>query len=753
MGRLSQRERLGVVAFYVVLVVVCSYIATGQLPYHFSKDLWFVDIFFGLIIASALLQPFFTKPVDALSNAVTALLATWGAEQLVPLAVEPVSFAALRCFFVLVILLAAFAIVTKGPKARTPADSPNLLSAAATRVCDIVGAPEVLYSLAFYVAALQFAEDRYAFFVLLFTWFLVAVLRVGERGARVIQVVRARAERRVPQAIAETVEWHEPDIVVGRVFAASSPVVGEEVIVLAEGHSLSRGIVFGLTPVRDGKLVKVRLTEGQCAVSAQALAPGYIYEVDEQLAKSLQAPGEAEEPAFQGNPVGVIDEGSEVAMIRVDLLPEADSIEVGDLVAANVRGSEVLYQVVNGVTREERSAEGSTRGFVRAQARKVGRWNGAQGTFEAVPWVPDMNEVVYQVADRGDAREECGVGRLPGTNFWVDLDMNELVTHNAAILGILGVGKTFLALELIDRMIREDVRVLVLDVSDEYQQQLSHHDWDHDSVGRIAESIERTRDQSYEKEPHRGGNYQEFRQAVREEVDGLLKGNDMLRIWSPAAFDVTEQNRQKFKPVIETLTPAQVTAVITEGVFDVLSASMSDTARLCIVYEEAHSLVPEWSSASFEGEKTAVNRTAKTIMQGRKYGLGCLVVTQRTANVTKSILNQCNTVFAMRVFDATAMEFLSNYLGHDYAGVLNGLQDRQAVVFGRASSCKEPVIVRLNDREDFLQATGASLEPCEDDRSQSGEVQEHERPRDEDRPSRDDRDSRNDDDEDPFGDE
>lgn len=45
------------------------------------------------------------------------------------------------------------------------------------------------------------------------------------------------------------------------------------------------------------------------------------------------------------------------------------------------------------------------------------------------------------------------------------------------------------------------------------------------------------------------------------------------------------------------------------------------------------------------------------------YGFGCLLVNQRTANVAKTILNQCNTVFAMRTFDDTGKAFLANYLG------------------------------------------------------------------------------------------
>ena len=77
-------------------------------------------------------------------------------------------------------------------------------------------------------------------------------------------------------------------------------------------------------------------------------------------------------------------------------------------------------------------------------------------------------------------------------------------------------------------------------------------------------------------------------------------------------------------------------------------------------------------------------------------------MTQRTANVTKTILNQCNTVFAMRTFDDTGKEFLSNYIGGDYATFLPNMEARHAVVFGKSSTCDNPVIIRLNDRDDFL---------------------------------------------------
>jgi len=207
----------------------------------------------------------------------------------------------------------------------------------------------------------------------------------------------------------------------------------------------------------------------------------------------------------------------------------------------------------------------------------------------------------------------------------------------------------------------------------------------------------------------RGGSVRNFSDKVRDQLSEFLNPNNKqrLKIVNPAQFTVWRQDSKPFnkEASMATLTPCEVTRIFTEVALLVLQEQgMSDRARCCLVYEEAHSLIPEWNAVASEGDRTAVNGTAKAILQGRKYGLGCLVITQRTANVTKTILNQCNTVFALRVFDATGMEFLKNYIGEDYAGVLSTLKDRHAVVFGRASSCNDPVLIRLNEREDFIQA-------------------------------------------------
>ena len=401
---------------------------------------------------------------------------------------------------------------------------------------------------------------------------------------------------------------------------------------------------------------------------------------------------------------------SRLGQLQIELVRADLDLQEGSLVEVEIKGRPVLYQVIKGLTKEEVLQEKNTRGFVRAQAKKIGSWNNAGRSFDPVPWLPQPNQAVLLVRPKQEAVEKDAIGHFPGTAYPVCIDPDRLVTHNAAILGILGVGKSFLALELVERMIQAGIKVICLDLTNQYQLQLSsfYDQANHTELMSKLHGLNASGKTTFNRNPDEGGNVGEFIGKIREAFDAFLapeQKDNALLVLNPASFEVWQQNGNWFNnpPPMATLTPTEITRMITEKALEVLQdQGMVDKARCCVVYEEAHSLIPEWNAVASDGDKTATNGTAKAILQGRKFGLGCLVITQRTANVTKSILNQCNTVFGLRVFDATGMEFLKNYIGEDYAGVLSTLEDRHAVVFGRASSCRDPVLTRLNDRADFI---------------------------------------------------
>ena len=65
---------------------------------------------------------------------------------------------------------------------------------------------------------------------------------------------------------------------------------------------------------------------------------------------------------------------------------------------------------------------------------------------------------------------------------------------------------------------------------------------------------------------------------------------------------------------------------------------------LLIVMEEAHRYL---SGKSGGTAPEIVQRIAK---EGRKYGVGAMVVSQRPSEVNETVLSQCGTFFALRLF-------------------------------------------------------------------------------------------------------
>lgn len=75
-----------------------------------------------------------------------------------------------------------------------------------------------------------------------------------------------------------------------------------------------------------------------------------------------------------------------------------------------------------------------------------------------------------------------------------------------------------------------------------------------------------------------------------------------------------------------------------------------------------------------------------------------MVVSQRTANVVKSILNQCNTVVSFQAFDETGFEFLRNYMGPYHVRSLPNLKPRHGILVGKSSLSRRPLMVKFNDQ-------------------------------------------------------
>ncbi|MGH7746043.1 MAG: hypothetical protein ACREQ5_14910, partial [Candidatus Dormibacteria bacterium] len=75
--------------------------------------------------------------------------------------------------------------------------------------------------------------------------------------------------------------------------------------------------------------------------------------------------------------------------------------------------------------------------------------------------------------------------------------------------------------------------------------------------------------------------------------------------------------------------------------------------------------------------------------------VGLLVIAQRTATVSKTVLTQCNTIISFSCFDDTSLGFFKNFFGKSHTDAIPNLQYLQAVIFGKGVKSQRPIIVQI----------------------------------------------------------
>lgn len=116
---------------------------------------------------------------------------------------------------------------------------------------------------------------------------------------------------------------------------------------------------------------------------------------------------------------------------------------------------------------------------------------------------------------------------------------------------------------------------------------------------------------------------------------------------------------------------------------------------LNLILEEAHTYIPEDSDAKFNICKERVERIAK---EGRKYGIGLTVVTQRPSNVSTTVLSQCGTYIALRLTNDIDQNKIKRLLPDTLAGqvdFLPSLRDGEAFVTGDSINLPRKVQFRV----------------------------------------------------------
>lgn len=711
----SKIRALALATYLVALVAIQHwYVDTGLLPNE--NAIWLYGGVASLLFGSRLLNPYFTAPADAATNGFVALMAILPAFPIVKTwTTDAYVLGVITAFCIFVSAGAVIVIIIR----RAQGAQQTRWVSGLDRAVKGLGSPNIIFSALIIAAVWLFHRDNAGeVFAILATLSAIVIFRPFESAIAFFGWLIALPSPFERADIVGSVAAHQsPGIVLIRQNDAKRIPRGTPMVISDQHAPPQLGIALNYVGRDEGNLLRVVTAPLPNSIASRASIPA-IGESGVAILVSIE-PREAEAiPALQWieRLCGIVDSDTSLEYMQFEVADESGLSE-GCLVEARIGDQRrVIFQVIEGLTREEIVQQKNKYGYARAKARKIGAWDQEDRKFVPVPWLPRINAPVFIMAVEEREPEAACIGHFPNTPYGARVDVSSAVSHNTAILGILGVGKSYLAIELVERMIAEGIKVFCLDLTNQYELMLNDFiDPTHEETKR-EELIAAGRGGEPHKNRQQGGSLNEFKRAVLTQLREFASAEDdhFLRIVNPAQFAVTKQPSflRDGDAELMRLSPSEITAVFSEAaLFVCQELGMTDKARLCLVYEEAHSLVPEWNSVAQDGDRNATASSARAILQGRKYGLGCLLITQRTANVTKTILNQCNTIFAMRTFDDTGREFLGNYIGSDYASVLPSLQPRHAVIFGKASSCENPVLMRLNDSDDFRAAFRAIHPP------------------------------------------
>ena len=315
------------------------------------------------------------------------------------------------------------------------------------------------------------------------------------------------------------------------------------------------------------------------------------------------------------------------------------------------------------------------------------------------------------------------VGLLRNHNLRVELDINQLVQRHVSVLAKTGGGKSYLLGVLIEELLRHRVTCVIIDPHGEYgslrvpaEKNGVHARFGVESQGFARQVQEYSPDVSLNPtaKPLTFSlrhidprdllvfmgltNVKSFLAPLKQLIERVGASNpdfsvhDLVRAAEGGEGIVAETLHERLEYVEQTkllgpvgtslndlVKKGDATLVNLRGVApdvqELVVARIASTLfenrkkdkipPLFLVIEEAHNFAPQQGSAT-------CSRTLKNIAsEGRKFGLGLCVVTQRAARIDKSVLSQCNTQLILQVTNPLDLKAIAQSI----EGLTNGMTE------------------------------------------------------------------------------
>lgn len=673
--------------FTLVFVSINWFFIGSPFPNPETSNLWFYSGLFMVLFSLLFIEPYYTSPKNVITNIVPLLLVLFA----IKAGFENLILWWFAIIALLILLTSSIIAIAIEDKNKSPDHPKNKTAESLKNFVVLIGQGKVLYSAVFlYFLFTYYSTQNLYTLILLVVWFFILAI-----DPKKIKSTFATKNKELDEnALGEIFGVQSRKIFLVKLFEDRKDIKKFDVVKfrysMQDFDKIITGVVFDTYLLNQEKWAKI-LQLSDPKKEDTKLEKNIVYKVpaSDELVKELKV----------NELAGVVIDGSTIGKIKFEYSKKDDDLQEGDLLELAVGTKRLFYQVVGGITEKEKLEARNEAGFIEGEAVQLGEWQNDKLSFQKFGWVPSINTPVFKttasdITVQDYTYPDYRLGKIPNTELPSVINLGEAVSHHLALLGVTGSGKSFLGREIIGQ-IKADTKVICVDfnkefvitltpapaniISDEKAKEIAGKiDWINTELEKFAYQQNKTDIATKQGE---------IKEALKTEIVAFLNDTtDNIRVFElPDVSNTTgilDYTKYFFKVLFEVAKERQIA---------------NNPAKICVVLEEAHTIVPEWnfSGSSDKASQSLVNSIGQITLQGRKYGVGFLVIAQRTANVSKTVLTQCNTVVCFQAFDETSFTFLGNYVGKEMVQTLPNLKQYHAVVAGKAIKANTPMIVDL----------------------------------------------------------
>lgn len=383
-------------------------------------------------------------------------------------------------------------------------------------------------------------------------------------------------------------------------------------------------------------------------------------------------------------------------------------------------------------------------------------------TFSAGKPVYRANDALIQSVLGLKLKEKTGayIGLLHGHGVPVYLDINDLLQRHVCILAKTGGGKSYMSGDIIEELMKHNVTCMIIDPHGEYSAMrdlgkvgdprfgvVPRKYGDHINEFTISKNADgdsrplrftlRTLEAREILELTRTNDIRAHLPSLRKAIDNLRDRQDSYSVRelidmlareedakNPALISELEYLDEigifatRGNRVDELVEDGRTTVINLKGVppdiqelivrrLGTLMFEMRKQGNIppmMLIIEEAHNYCPQ------QGTAISSRALATIASEGRKFGLGLMVISQRPAKIDKNVLSQCGTQIILKVTNPNDVKAIASSVEGLTAGMTEDIQTMPigiAMVVG--AGIEAPLLIDVRPRESRHGGSGVKV--------------------------------------------